>query len=147
MISGCTVAETARGWAGTPFRHQASLKGVGVDCIGLVTGVADELGFPEAKAWRSDLNYRGYGRQPEPIKLIRACNEYMDKISNPTVGDVLLFAFQSLPMHFGIIVSENPRYIVHAYSPLGHVAEHRMDEKWDRRVVGAYRLRGVAWPP
>lgn len=32
------VAET-RDWIGTPYRHQASLKGVGCDCLGLVRGV------------------------------------------------------------------------------------------------------------
>ena len=32
------VAE-ARAWIGTPYRHQASLKGVGCDCLGLVRGV------------------------------------------------------------------------------------------------------------
>ena len=26
-------------WIGTPYRHQASLKGVGCDCLGLVRGV------------------------------------------------------------------------------------------------------------
>jgi NlpC/P60 family putative phage cell wall peptidase len=29
----------ARGWIGTPYRHQASLKGVGCDCLGLLRGV------------------------------------------------------------------------------------------------------------
>lgn len=32
------VAE-ARAWIGTPYRHQASLKGIGCDCLGLVRGV------------------------------------------------------------------------------------------------------------
>jgi cell wall-associated NlpC family hydrolase len=32
------VAE-ARSWVGTPYRHQASVKGVGCDCLGLVRGV------------------------------------------------------------------------------------------------------------
>ncbi|MGA8997361.1 MAG: peptidase P60, partial [Pseudolabrys sp.] len=32
------VAETRR-WIGTPYRHQASLIGVGCDCLGLVRGV------------------------------------------------------------------------------------------------------------
>jgi len=31
------VVET-RDWIGTPYRHQASLKGVGCDCLGLVRG-------------------------------------------------------------------------------------------------------------
>ncbi|MGG2476222.1 peptidase P60, partial [Rhizobium sp. BR5] len=25
----------AQGWIGTPYRHQASLQGVGCDCLGL----------------------------------------------------------------------------------------------------------------
>ena len=33
------IAE-ARSWLGTPWHHQASLKGVGCDCIGFVRGVA-----------------------------------------------------------------------------------------------------------
>jgi NlpC/P60 family putative phage cell wall peptidase len=32
------VGET-RDWIGTPYQHQASLKGVGCDCLGLVRGV------------------------------------------------------------------------------------------------------------
>lgn len=44
------VAE-ARGWIGTPYRHQASLRGVGCDCLGLVRGV-----------WRLHL-----GAEPEPV--------------------------------------------------------------------------------
>ncbi len=28
------IVRAARGWIGTPYRHQASLKGVGTDCLG-----------------------------------------------------------------------------------------------------------------
>lgn len=37
------VVEIARRWIGTPYHHQASLKGVGCDCLGLVRGVYREL--------------------------------------------------------------------------------------------------------
>jgi len=37
------VIEAARGWLGTPYRHQASVKGVGSDCLGLVRGVWREV--------------------------------------------------------------------------------------------------------
>lgn len=30
------VVESARKWLGTPYHHQASLTGVGCDCIGLI---------------------------------------------------------------------------------------------------------------
>ena len=143
MIARSLVAQEALKWKGTPFHHQASLKGVGVDCIGLVCGVADALGLPEAKRWREDIRYRGYGRLPVPSKLLAACSEYMDQIVNPGLGDVLLFTFMKEPMHFGIITQTSPRYLVHAYETIGHVTEHRIDEKWERRIVGSYRLRGV----
>ena len=37
------VLAAARGWLGTPYRHQASVKGVGADCLGLVRGVWREM--------------------------------------------------------------------------------------------------------
>ena len=37
------VVEAARGWLGTPYRHQVSLKGEGADCLGLVRGVWREV--------------------------------------------------------------------------------------------------------
>ena len=39
MISRSLIVAEARDWIGTPYRHQASLKGVGCDCLGLVRGV------------------------------------------------------------------------------------------------------------
>jgi hypothetical protein len=37
----------ARTWIGTPYRHQASVKGVGADCLGLVRGIWREVIGPE----------------------------------------------------------------------------------------------------
>jgi NlpC/P60 family putative phage cell wall peptidase len=39
MITRPTIVAETRAWLGTPYRHQASLKGVGCDCLGLVRGV------------------------------------------------------------------------------------------------------------
>ena len=44
------AVDIARGWIGTPYHHQASLKGVGTDCLGLVRGVYRELNGQEAEA-------------------------------------------------------------------------------------------------
>ena len=41
------IVVAARGWLGTPYRHQASRKGAGCDCLGLVRGVWRELVGPE----------------------------------------------------------------------------------------------------
>ena len=37
------VIAAARGWLGTPYHDQASVKGVGCDCLGLVRGVWRDL--------------------------------------------------------------------------------------------------------
>lgn len=39
----CRIVDIARTWIGTPYVHQASLKGVGCDCLGLLRGVWREL--------------------------------------------------------------------------------------------------------
>ena len=38
-LTRTAIVEEARAWIGTPYRHQASLKGVGCDCLGLIRGV------------------------------------------------------------------------------------------------------------
>ena len=39
LISRRAILTEARDWIGTPYQHQASLKGAGCDCLGLVRGV------------------------------------------------------------------------------------------------------------
>ncbi|MBS0273727.1 MAG: C40 family peptidase [Proteobacteria bacterium] len=41
--SQAQIVEAARSWIGTPYVHQASVKGAGCDCLGLLRGVWREL--------------------------------------------------------------------------------------------------------
>lgn len=41
------IIAAAREWIATPYHHQASLKGVGCDCLGLLRGVWRETVGPE----------------------------------------------------------------------------------------------------
>ena len=47
MIERETIVAAARGWLGTPYHPQASVKGVGCDCLGLIFGLWRELCGPE----------------------------------------------------------------------------------------------------
>ena len=38
-LSRAAIVSEARRWLGTPYRHQASVMGVGADCLGLLRGV------------------------------------------------------------------------------------------------------------
>lgn len=157
MITGAAIVAEARTWINTPYHHQAALKGIGCDCIGLVSGVAEALGLPEAAAWRNDLRFRGYSQTPVPALLLQACDTYLDKITvaQARLGDILLFAHMRQPMHFGIISQERheemvlcrtptlmPLSVIHSYIPVGRVTENSIDAKWLARVIGAYRYRG-----
>ncbi len=44
------IVVTARLWIGTPYLHQASLRGIGCDCLGLLRGVWRDLYGPEPEA-------------------------------------------------------------------------------------------------
>ena len=135
------VAET-RGWIGTPYRHQASLKGVGCDCLGLVRGV-----------WRSVI-----GEEPECAPayapdwaeaggieaLAEAAARHLVEIDRNAFaeGDVLLFRWRSnLPAKHAAIVTAADK-IVHAHDGAA-VAEVALAPWWRRRIAYAFRFPGV----
>jgi NlpC/P60 family putative phage cell wall peptidase len=141
MITREGIIAEARAWLGTRWHHQASRKGVGCDCIGLIAGVARELGVPEAAQFQRDTRFRGYGRTPEPKMLRAAIAEYLDPAAEEIPGDILLMRFDAEPQHFGFLSS--PDYMIHAYAQARKVVENRIDDTWRRRIVGAYRFRGL----
>lgn len=136
------VAE-ARTWMGTPFHHQASLKGVGCDCIGLVRGVARAVGFRDPFTTGEAIRFAGYGRTPDPRRLLEACALYLHKIPLPeaVAGDILVMRFVREPQHFALITGRLPDRMIHSHASVGRVTESGIDARWWKRVLGAYRFR------
>lgn len=147
MIDRYSIAKEAREWIGTRWHHQASLKGVGTDCIGLVVGVAAACGIAEAASFRATPEYRNYGREPDPKMLLDGCDRWLMRISmwDVRLADILVFRFAKEPQHFALVSKENPQYIIHAYAQVRKVVENRLDDVWSSRVVRAYRFRGLAF--
>lgn len=148
-MTGADVVLEARRWVGTPYRHQARARGVGTDCGGLIGGVAIALGLLPPDWWEREFEPRfgGYGRQPDGT-LQALCDAVMDRIpaGGYTTGDVLLMSFTREPQHLGFVADyvHGGHSIVHAMSRAGRVAEHRLAPEWRRRILAAYRLRGLA---
>lgn len=138
MIRAQIVA-AAREWLDTPYVHQGRLLGVGVDCAGLIVGVARTCGL-------SDYDVSGYARIPDGSSLQAACDETMTRADEPQLGDVLLFRFERQPQHLAFVAdyAYGGLSIVHAYAPAGKVVETRFDEQWQRRLVQTYVMPGVA---
>jgi NlpC/P60 family putative phage cell wall peptidase len=128
------TVEIARTWLGTKFHHQGRKKHVGVDCIGLVIGVARELGFEVED--RLD-----YARQPSGGQLEAALAKYLLPC-NLQVGCVALFKIKSEPQHVGIVSDYGDGFgLIHAYAQSRKVVEHGLDEFWKKRLVACYRFR------
>lgn len=136
------IIATARGWIGTPYQHQASLHGVGTDCLGLLRGV-----------WRAHL-----GEEPERAPpytpdwaetvgeetLLDAARRSLIEIpvSDVQQADVLLFRMgMGCPAKHCAIVSGEDR-IIHAYWAHA-VVETRLVPWWRRRIAAAFQFPGL----
>jgi NlpC/P60 family putative phage cell wall peptidase len=146
---GGGIANTARGWLGTPYRHQASAKGVGCDCLGLVRGVWRELygAEPEAMpAYRPDWAETG-ARET----LLEAARRHLIEIAlgDERPGDVLLFrmAADAVVKHAAILIASpsaadpQPR-MIHAYWGRA-VVESWIGPWWRRRLAFAFRFPAI----
>lgn len=139
------VVAEARSWLNTRFRHQARIKGVGVDCLNLVVGINETLNLVPGFNWNDHPEYHGYGKAPNGALLISACDLFLKKIDpkDALPGDILVLKFVEEPQHFAVVTQLNPTCIVHAYMQMRRVVEHSMDKSWWDRVAAAYRFEGV----
>ncbi len=88
---GERVVVAARGWIGTPYRHQASVKGVGCDCLGLVRGVWREVVGDEPE--RVPPYSPDWAEVVGKETLLEAARRHLIEIAigEARAGDVLLF--------------------------------------------------------
>ncbi|HMQ65239.1 MAG TPA: NlpC/P60 family protein [Amaricoccus sp.] len=131
------VISVARGWLGTPYHDQASLKGVGCDCLGLVRGVWREVVGDEPlplPAYSRDWGETGT-REP----LAEAARTMMLElpITGIVPGALVLFRMRTgaVAKHCGIVTS--PDRFIHAYERTG-VVEVPLDAGWRRRIAFAF---------
>lgn len=134
MITPDQVVSQAQTWLGTPWHHQGRLKGVGVDCIGLLIGVGKELGIPLQ-------DYQEYGRFPDGQHLANElARQTIKKNSQPTPGDIMLFRVYKMPQHIAICT---PTGLIHAHQGVMKVVETSMPKYWDTHILGVFQLPGV----
>lgn len=138
----CDVITRARGWIGTPYRHQASLIGIGADCLGLVRGVWRELEGRDAEA--PPAYTRDWAEASGRETLLEAARRHL--VARPLAarrpGDVLVFRFRAgtAAKHVGIQVS--PTTFVHAIEG-AQASEVALCPWWQRRIAGVFCFPGV----
>ena len=131
-----TIVAAARGWIGTPYRHQAALKGVGCDCLGLLIGVWRELGGeagavpPYTPDWAEAMGRETFAEG------LRERQAEIDP-ADAREGDLVLFRWRKhLPAKHGAILTA-PDRMVHAQERAA-VAEVAMSNWWRRRMTFAF---------
>lgn len=133
------IVDETRGWLGTPYRHQASVRGAGADCLGLLRGI-----------WRA---VKGHEPEVVPVysmdwsepqgeeRMWAAARRHLIEKSPEDMepGDVLLFRMRNAAVakHLGIVSDPEPVRFIHAYSGHG-VVENTLSTPWRRRVVACF---------
>ncbi|MDF2142388.1 peptidase [Paenirhodobacter sp. CAU 1674] len=139
--AGLRALSVARDWVGTPYQHQASVRGAGTDCLGLLRGI-----------WR-----RLYGCEMEPIPPYTAdwaepahsemlwlgLRRHLVEVTGAeSPGQLLLFRMRAgaVAKHLGILsrTGRNAAFI-HAYTGHG-VVESPLPAPWRRRIVARFQF-------
>lgn len=137
MTTRADIIAAARSWIGTPYRHQASLKGVGCDCLGLARGVWREVMGCEPEV--PPPYTRDWARHHSSESFAEAAARYLVPIAIGAhqPADVLLFALkEQMPAtHCAILTA--PDRMVHA-TESHPVAEVSLAPWWLRRLRFAF---------
>lgn len=138
VCAGEEIANIARGWLGTPYRHQGAVKSHGTDCLGLLRGVWQEFyGQPSPKPmpYSADMRDMVVGQT-----LQSAAHDFLVRQPENAplcAGDILLFRYGSMPWprHCGIV--EDAHHFIHAQNFTG-VVRSSLDASWRKRIAGHY---------
>ncbi len=139
-VEPSAIVKAARSFVGTPYHHQGRVKGVGVDCVGLIFGVASAVGIEIAD---KPLFLRYKRRPPVGRGLLDHLDEQCQQVEKYRPGDILVFWINHVnrrAQHLGFAGVET---LIHTHSAIHFVIEQPLDEYWQHRFITAYRLPGV----
>ena len=137
------IVKATRCWIGTPYHDQASVRGVGCDCLGLLRGVwRDVIGPEPLDDTRPVPPYsRDWGEMGPTEILAEAARAAMAEldVSGARTGDVILFRMRAgaIAKHCGILSGQGS--FIHAYARTG-VIEELLTPAWQRRIAYAFRF-------
>ncbi len=129
------IVDEAMSWLATPYRHQASVKHHGTDCLGLIRGVYRALYGEEPEAlppYPSSPKAWGGG---EP--LLEAAQRNLVATGKPQQGVAVFFRLhRSAPIsHCGIMASTEG--FIHSYQGRGVIVS-TFGAYWQRHLAAVF---------
>ncbi|MBU2533003.1 MAG: C40 family peptidase [Alphaproteobacteria bacterium] len=141
-VSRCDLVRIARSWKGTPYHHQAAVRGIGADCLGLLRGVWREVYGGEAET--PPPYTRDWAEARADEDLIDAAARHLSPVPVAAArpGDVLLFRMRkgAPAKHVGLLAT--PDTFIHAMEGVP-VAEVALQAWWRRRIAVAFSFPGA----
>lgn len=150
ICSADDIINAARSWLGTRFLHQGRLKKTqtsrgGVDCLGLLIGIAKELQLVDHKGKAlASYDNTSYPHTPDTTKLLGHLHHLLipKPITKLKKADICLFNINGNPQHLAIITEAHLQTatMIHAYAQARKVIEHELDEHWRQSMVAAFQI-------
>ena len=142
LLARQEIVSAARLWLGTPYHHQASVRGVGTDCLGLVRGVWRDLFGTDAE--RPPAYSRDWAEATGHETLLGAATRHLTPVHPAAAqpGDVLVFRLRTglVAKHTGLMAT--PSTFIHAMEG-APACEVPLTSWWRRRIAGAFSFPGV----
>jgi NlpC/P60 family putative phage cell wall peptidase len=131
------IVALARAWIGTPYHHQASSRGAGADCIGLVRGIYRELYGREAQ--QVPAYTRDWAESSGRETLIEAARRHLVEIPlrDLSPGSVLVFRYRGAAVAKHTAILATPDTMIHAMEG-APVCEVALSPWWRRRLAAAF---------
>jgi len=137
VITKPEAVAMARGWIGTPVKHQGRLRGICGDCVAPIDEIARAIGLVgELPAT--------YGRSVGERELLKVLHKYCRRIdvSARDAADVGLFAWGDHPTHVGLFTGFNTLVHAHADPDGGQFVEVPLSGALARTLRAVFRYPG-----
>lgn len=133
------IVTAARAWIGTPYHHQASVRGAGCDCLGLVRGVyRDVTGLdPETPPAYS----RDWAEARGLETMLDAAARHLNPVAlaEAAPGNILIFRLRvdTVAKHAAILAT--PQTMIHAIEGVC-ACEVSFGPWWRRRLAAVFEF-------
>lgn len=141
MTTRKQIIDAARSCLGTPFKHQGRVRGLGLDCVGLIRYpiIATHM-----QSYEENADFTQYGKDPVPSKMGTHLSKYFTevRVNELLPGDIIWCRVRNSPQHLAIYTDEDT--VIHSVSNgPNRVVEHILENKWRKRIYKIFRYKGV----